>query len=122
MSKKDFKNPSMAFISDETIAKVDGEPEEIAKAKKPAGKPKSTTEVKASASRSASEKRKRVIVEVPEDLDISTEFMEKKTKRVQLLMQPSVYNYMKREADLKDISVNEAIARVLREYIAEREK
>ena len=117
MSKKDFKNPSMAFISDETIAKVDGEPEEITKAKKPAGKPKSTTEVKASASRSASEKRKRVIIEVPEDLDISTEFMEKKTKRVQLLMQPSVYNYMKREADLKDISVNEAIARVLRAYI-----
>lgn len=45
------------------------------------------------------------------------EFVEVKSKRMQLLMQPSVHNAIKKMADLEDMSVNEKIHRILKDYI-----
>lgn len=91
MAKKDFKsNPAMSFISQESIEKVDG---------KPAGNIAPTGARKA-----------------PEGYKINPEFIETKSKRVQLLVQPSVYEAVKAKAKAEGISTNEAINEALRKY------
>lgn len=45
------------------------------------------------------------------------EFIETKSKRVQLLVQPSVYEAVKARAKAEGISTNEAINTALREYV-----
>lgn len=81
---KDFKNnPSMSFISQESIDKVDGTAPETA----PAG------------------------------YKINPEYIETKSRRVQVLVQPSVYEEVKARAKAEGISTNEAINNALRKYI-----
>ena len=41
---------------------------------------------------------------------------ETKDRRVQLLMQQSIYNDIKRIADIKNVSVNELINQICRQY------
>ncbi len=90
MAKKSFKdNPAMSFISQESIDKVD----------KPKGK----------ASRS---KRK-----APEGHKPNPEYIETKSKRVQILIQPSVHEAVQAKAKAEGISTNEAINEALREYV-----
>lgn len=45
------------------------------------------------------------------------EFIETKSKRVQMLMQPSLYDAVKAKAKLKGISVNEMMHEVLKAYV-----
>lgn len=91
---KSFKsdtNPAMSFISQESIDKVDGTEEG---ATTPTGGKK----------------------KAPEGYKPNPEFIETKSKRVQLLVQPSVYEAVKAKAKAKGISTNEAINEALREY------
>ena len=48
------------------------------------------------------------------------EYIETKSKRVQLLVQPSVYEAVKARAKAEGISTNEAINEALREYIVKK--
>ncbi|HGJ5866437.1 MULTISPECIES: hypothetical protein [Arsenophonus] len=43
---------------------------------------------------------------------------ETKSKRVQMLMQPSLYNEIKKKAEQKGISVNEMMHEILKSYVA----
>lgn len=91
---KSFKsdtNPAMSFISQESIDKVDGTEEG---ATTPTGGKK----------------------KAPEGYKPNPEYIETKSKRVQLLVQPSVYEAVKAKAKARGISTNEAINEALREY------
>lgn len=91
---KSFKsdtNPAMSFISQESIDKVDGKQEG---ATTPTGGKKMA----------------------PEGYKPNPEYIETKSKRVQLLVQPSVYEAVKAKAKANGISTNEAINEALREY------
>lgn len=91
---KSFKsdtNPAMSFISQESIDKVDGKQE---------GAPTPTGGKK----------------KAPEGYKPNPEYIETKSKRVQLLVQPSVYEAVKAKAKANGISTNEAINEALREY------
>lgn len=52
----------------------------------------------------------------PEGYKPNPEYIETKSKRVQLLVQPSVYEAVKAKAKARGISTNEAINEALREY------
>ena len=45
------------------------------------------------------------------------EFIETKSKRVQMLMQPSLYNSIKEEAEKEGISVNEMMHTILKNHV-----
>ena len=90
--KKDFTaNPAMSFISPESIEAVDGKK----KQKKPAKKKS----------------------KAPEGYKPNPEYIETKSKRVQILVQPSVHEAVKAKAKAEGISTNEAINEALREYV-----
>lgn len=94
MGKKDFTtgtNPAMSFISQESIDKVD-KPTKGKKPATPKGKKK------------------------PEGYKPNPEYIETKSRRVQLLVQPSVYVAVKAKAKAEGVSTNEAINTALREY------
>ena len=91
MARKDFKNPVMNFISPESIEKVDGKPAGSEPA--PAGK------------------------KAPEGYKLNPEFIELKSRRVQILIQPSVHEAIKAKAKAEGISTNEAINEALRLYV-----
>lgn len=98
-SKKSFShaNPAMSFISTPT---VENETQE-----KPAQNIKAAVrQVKESA-----------VLDVP--MKRNPEFVEVKSKRMQLLMQPSLHQAIKQLADSEDISVNDKIHRILKDYI-----
>lgn len=91
---KSFKsdtNPAMSFISQESIDKVDG------------------TEKGATTPTGGKKK-------APDGYKPNPEYIETKSKRVQLLVQPSVYEAVKAKAKARGISTNEAINEALREY------
>lgn len=93
---KDFtNNPAMNFISQESIDKVEH---------KPAGKAKAPTTT-------GSGKGK-----VPEGYKANPEYIETKSRRVQLLIQPSVYDALKARAQAEGVSVNEVINTALKKY------
>ena len=48
------------------------------------------------------------------------EFIETKSKRVQMLMQPSLYDAVKKEAKDKNISVNEMMHEILKNHVEGR--
>ena len=48
------------------------------------------------------------------------EYIETKSKRVQMLMQPSLYDAIKKEATAKDISVNEIMHEILKNHVEGR--
>ena len=92
MAKKTFlnrENPAMNFISQASIDAVEG---------KPATTPKGTKKT-------------------PAGYKANPEYIETKSKRVQLLVQPSIYEAVKRKAQDEGISTNEAINEALREYV-----
>ena len=88
-NRKSFKDtPALNFISQETIDKVDGKP----------AIPKATPKA-------------------PAGYKVNPEFIELKSRRVQILVQPSVHDAVKAKALAEGISVNEAINTALREYV-----
>lgn len=83
--KKDFKNPALSFISQESIDKVEGTP-----AKAPKGK-------------------------APEGYKPNPAFIETKSKRLQVLIQPSLHRDAKAVAEELGISLNDFIHRAIQE-------
>lgn len=97
MAKKTFKdsiNPAMSFISQESIDRAEGETPATADAKKPD--------------------------KAPEGYKLNPEFIEVKSKRVQLLLQPSIVEALKALAKEKGLSMNETANEAIKEYL-ERE-
>ena len=94
MSKKSFTdaNPAMAFIStakeQEDFALTQPTKEEL-EAKESNGVP----------------------------MKKNPEYLETKSKRVQMLMQPSLYNSIKEEAEKEGISVNEMMHTILKNHV-----
>lgn len=102
MQKKSFKsnNPVMQFISQETVEKI----EESTETTSNKDIQQITTEFEAKA---------------PAGYKVNPMYIETKSKRVQSLVQPSVYEKIKSIAINKGISVNEAVNEALRKYIEE---
>lgn len=97
MAKKSFKtNPAMNFISPETIEKVDSEPDRQ-------GTPEPAVH-------SASKK-------TPAGYKLNPEYIETKSRRVQILMQPSLYAGAKEACSELGISLNEFIHRAIQEAV-----
>lgn len=59
----------------------------------------------------------KVIPEPPEGYKLDPRFIEKKTQRVQLVMQPSLYKRAQKAAKKKKISFNELIHQLLNDYL-----
>jgi len=100
--KKSFKRsePALAFISGATTAEPTAPKK--AQAKKPAPRAKATPEKKKA--------------EAPEGYKLAPQYIETKSRRVQALIQPSVYEAVKAKASSLGISTNEAINEALRQY------
>ena len=102
MSKKSFTdaNPAMAFIStakeQEDFALTQPTKEELETKLDP-------------------EPLNKVSNGVP--MKKNPEYLETKSKRVQMLMQPSLYNSIKEEAEKEGISVNEMMHTILKNHI-----
>lgn len=100
MGKKSFKdkiNPTMSFISQESIDNAE---------RAPADQILEKTEPKPARSRKA-----------PAGYKPNPEYIEKRTRRVQMLIQPSLYDLLKAKAEAEGISTNEAINKAIEEYI-----
>lgn len=100
VKKKSFKNPAMQFISTESIEQAGGQ--EVAQSVPSAP--------------SVSLKGKTT-PPPPEGYKVNPEYIEKKSRRVQILMQPSIYEAVKEKALDLGISTNEAINEALRQYV-----
>ena len=95
-TKKDFKrDPATAFISSAT--------------EKTAKPPKKTTAKATATPRARAGK-------APEGYKLNPEYIETKSRRVQALVQPSVYEAVKAKASSLGISTNEAINEAMRLY------
>lgn len=94
MAKKDFKNtnPAMSFISAESIEAVDG---------------KNTTTPTGE-------------VQAPAGYRVAPKTAEIKSRRVQILLQPTLYDAVKAKATEEGISFNEAVSTALKKYIKKR--
>ena len=88
--------PELQFISKETIAAVDGAEEAKVEAPIPKGKEKP-----------------------PEGYKLNPMYIEVKSKRVQLVLQPSLYTKVKAAADAAGISFNEFCHSLLEEATRE---
>lgn len=96
MAKKTFKdsiNPAMSFISQESIDRAEGETPATADAKKPD--------------------------KAPEGYKLNPLYVEKKSKRLQLLIQPSLHEKLKKKAQAEGTSVNDLVNGILQDALAE---
>lgn len=57
--------------------------------------------------------------DAPEGYKVNPLYIEKRSKRLQLLVQPSLYDKIKTQADGEGCSVNDFIHRVLEDAVAE---
>ena len=55
----------------------------------------------------------------PEGYKLNMQYVEKKTRRLQLIVQPSLYKKIKKKADKQHLSVNEFIHRILEKALEE---
>ena len=103
MTKKSFKRsePALAFISGATEEKSTPKPPKKTATKPKSPKAKPTTKDRETA---------------PEGYKLAPQYIETKSKRVQLLLQPSVYEAVKAKASSLGISTNEAISEALKAY------
>lgn len=96
MAKKTFKesiNPAMSFISQESIDRTEG------------GIP------------ATAETRKQN--KAPEGYKLNPLYIETKSKRLQLLIQPSLHEKLKRKAQAEGTSVNDLVHSILEEALTE---
>lgn len=95
--KKSFletENPAMAFLSEETIEAVDGK-EQDATIKAPTGE------------------------KPPKGYKLNPLYVETKSKRVQLVLQPSLYDRIRAASNAAGLSMNEFCHRILDEATRE---
>lgn len=95
---REDNNPAMAFISEESIEAVDGQQEKEAPVlKAPTGE------------------------KPPKGYKLNPLYIETKSRRLQLVVQPSLYERIKEGAKDAGLSVNEYVHRILDEATQERE-
>lgn len=58
--------------------------------------------------------------EAPEGYKVNPLYIEKRSKRLQLLIQPSLYDKIKAQADAEGCSTNDFIHRLLEDAVADR--
>lgn len=100
MAKKSFKdsiNPAMSFISQESIDRAEGET-------------LTTGETTAKAKRTA---------KAPEGYKLNPLYIETKSERLQLLVQPSLKAKLKTKAKQEGTSVNDLVHSILEEALTE---
>ena len=66
-----------------------------------------------------SEEPVNTAVKPPKGYKYNPEYIETKSKRVQMLMQPSLHTALKQVAAKQGISVNEAMHEILKQYVDE---
>lgn len=96
MAKKTFKdniNPAMSFISQESIDKTEGATPATAETKRP--------------------------TKAPEGYKLNPLYIETKSERLQLLIQPSLKAKLKERAKAEGTSVNDLVSCILQEALAE---
>jgi hypothetical protein len=94
MAKKTFKdsiNPAMSFISQESIDRAEGETPATVEAKRPD--------------------------KAPEGYKLNPLYIETKSKRLQLLVQPSLLDKLKGKAKAEGRSVNDLVHSILEEAL-----
>lgn len=103
MNKKSFvnANPAMAFIS-------------VVESEEDFSLATQHTEEKLSDKHYQKKEKKEVKI-IP--MKKNPEFIETKSKRVQMLIQPSLYNEIKKEAKRKRVSVNEMMHEILKSHV-----
>ena len=93
---REDSNPAMAFISEESIEAVDGKGEDTAPAlKAPTGE------------------------KPPKGFKVNPLYIETKSKRLQLLIQPSLHEKLKARAKAEGTSVNDIVNTILQDALAE---
>ena len=116
--KKDFsnmmENPAMAFISGTPEKEEQQEPAAKEKRAKKAGQPKRTKKTPAEGRQPTRKHLRGDLRDAPEGYRRNPEFVEMKTRRVQLVFQPSVYDAGKAEADNRGISFNDYVHELIR--------
>lgn len=75
-----------------------------------------TTQIKNTQFKVIDDKGNVTQVQLPEGTTINNIFREKRTKRVQLVMQPSKFNQMKKHCQQNNISVNDFINTLIENY------
>lgn len=101
MAKKTFKdsiNPAMSFISQESIDR---------------------TEVEASTTEETVTKKVQRPAKAPEGYKLNPLYIETKSKRLQLLIQPSLHEKLKARAKAEGTSVNDIVNTILLDALAE---
>ena len=96
MAKKTFKdsiNPAISFISQESLDRAEGETPATAETKRPD--------------------------KIPEGYKLNPLYIETKSKRLQLLIQPSLHEKLKSKAQAEGISVNELVNSILQGALVE---
>jgi hypothetical protein len=94
MSKKNFKNPALNFISQESIEKVEVEDAHI---------------------------KEVAPADIPKGYKVDPAFLiETKSKRVQLLLQPSVHEAIKELAKQEGTSFNDYVNTLLKDHAESR--
>ena len=86
LSARNENNPTLSYISKESIAAIDGEEQLYFEGTKP-----------------------------PEGYKLNPQFIEKRTKRVQLVLQPSLYEKVKQASSAAGISLNDYVHKLLEE-------
>lgn len=102
MAKRSFldaANPASMFMSNQ-------QPEAPA--------PEAKAEAKAKPATNKASKKKTPAVIAPEGFKANPLYVETKSKRVQLLMQPSLLEAAKAEAEAQGISLNEFVSNIIR--------
>lgn len=118
MAKKDFtkNNPALAFITTGEEEPQTPQPT----AKKPATKKATAKKTTKSQETAKEEPTTKTPGKPPKGYKINPEFIELKSQRLNLLLQPSVVKRVKKMAKSKKLSVNETISQILIENL-ERE-
>lgn len=115
INRETMNNPAMAFIN--TPAE---EPEELATTEEAELKAKAGTPSKKVRGRKpAAELPKHKTNEAPEGYKVNPLYVETKSKRVNVLMQPSLHDKLKKLAKANNLSVNEFIHTILEAAVKE---
>ena len=112
---KSFKDPVLQFISGEGDGQ-EGAKEEAQAAPKPEGEDaKAEMTLTAETAKPARSRRSSAssLQAVPKGYRIDHRYVEVKTRRVQLVFQPSLYDRVKALADGKNLSFNECVHQLL---------
>lgn len=112
------ENPALTFISQESVDAVEGraQPEPI---EEPAPEPKSAEMQAEPAAEQPLSRALPAMPKPPQGFKRNPEFIEVKSKRIQLVMQPSLYQRVKAASEAEGVSFNEYCHRVLDMFTAQ---